>query len=436
MPKIVKAAGGAGQVSIGDFNAGYPVRTTWGDRIPVVDAGMPLHQYNPSAIDPLAIWKTQPNVRKVVGFAAKHFASVQWHAYKRKKDDDRERMPRSKAETLLNNPSKFVTGYSLWETLLIDKLLYDVWCVMLWPGRNGQPDQLLRVPPRLLEIKSDWLGTARKVILKNPVAGENDVDLTDAPIAINWGWHDAAAGGVSPMSTIHDMLVENRRAVQWRSHQWENSPKITGILETDKTIDQEDATRLLQSWAQWRDNPRAGGTPILQEGMTYNQLSGWTPSEAQDLEGRKLTELEVCSYYHIPPELIGSREGTYSNITAFKQMLYGPVLGPYFTEFGQAVKQLVPFLDAEPKLYVEQDRESAMAGSFAEQMDYLTKAIGGPFMSRAEGRAKLNLPYKEGTDELITPKNVTEGGQANPQDSGSQNKKPDTEQEERTGNAD
>lgn len=433
MPKLVKAAAGAGQVSIGDFSAGgYPVRSTWGDRIPIVDAGVPLHQYNPGMVDPLSIWKTQPSVRKVVGFAAKHFASVQWHAYKRKKDNDRERLQKSKAEELLNNPSKYITGYSLWETLLIDKLLYDVWCVMLWPGKDGAPDQLLRVPPRMLEIRSDWLGTARKIILKNPIPDEKDVDLTDAPIAIGWGWHDQAAGGTSPMSTMRDLLVENRRAVQWRSHQWENSPKINGILQTPKKLSQDDGTRLLQSWAQWRDNPRAGGTPILQEGMEYNQLSGWTPNEAQDLEGRKLTDIEVCSFYHIPPELLGVREGTYSNITAFRQMLFGNVLGPYFTEFGQAVKPLVPFLDATPKLYVEQDRESAMAGSFAEQMEYLSKAIGGPFMTRAEGRGKLNLSYIEGTDELITPKNVTEGGQASPSDTGSQNKKPNTEPEERT----
>ncbi len=42
-------------------------------------------------------------------------------------------------------------------------------------------------------------------------------------------------------------------------------------------------------------------------------------------------------------------------------------------------------------------------------------------MTRAESRAKLNLPYLEGTDELITPLNVLVGGQASPTDSGSQN---------------
>lgn len=435
MSVVVKSSTG-GQVTIGNLSAGFPVRTTWGDRIPVVDAGVPLSQYSPTAMDPLAVWKSQPSVRKVVGFAARSFASIQWHAYKRKGDNERERRADSKLETLLNRPSRFVSGYSLWHGLLVDKLLYDVWCVMLWPGRNGAPDQLLRVPPSLLEIQSDWLGTARRIILKNPEPDGRDVDLTDAPIAIGWGWHSTTAGGVSPMTTMRETLDENRRAVLWRAHMWDNSPKITGVLESpqgSKFASGPDRDRFLQSWAQWRDNPRNGGTPVLEDGMEYKPLQGFTPAETNDIEGRKFTDEQVCGYYHIPPELVGARESTFSNLTALRQMLYGPVLDPFFTEFGQAVNEgIVPYLAESKKMYVEQDRESAMNGSFMEQVEFLTKAIGGPFMSRAEGRAKLNLAYKEGTDDLITPMNVTRGGQANPQDSGSQNKKPNTDPEQRT----
>jgi len=46
---------------------------------------------------------------------------------------------------------------------------------------------------------------------------------------------------------------------------------------------------------------------------------------------------------------------------------------------------------------------------------------GGPILTRAEARAMLNLRHIEGTDELIVPLNVIEGGQASPTDSGEQN---------------
>jgi HK97 family phage portal protein len=164
--------------------------------------------------------------------------------------------------------------------------------------------------------------------------------------------------------------------------------------------------------------------------MEYETLEGIKPIDAKDIEGRQLTDAEVASAFHIPPELVGAREGNFSNIAAFRQMLFGPTLGPLFTEIQQAVNiGLVPSLDASKDLYVEMDRDSAINGSFLEQAKLLSTLVGGPVMTRAEGRAKLNLPFIDGTDELIVPMNVTEGGQASPQDSGEQNETDETQPE-------
>lgn len=412
-----------GTTTLGDFGlTGYPTVTSSGETIRTVDPGIPLRNYEPGTRDPLSIWKNQPAVRKVVGYASRQIGAIPWHAYQRVSDTDRQRRQDSPAERLLGQPSRFVTGYKLWETVATDKMLYDLWCVMFWQG-NGRdrPDKLLRIPPARLEIQSNWLGEAVKIILKTD-AGEQDVDLTDAPIAISWGWHSHQAGGVSPMTTLRELLDENRRALEWRRQQWQEGPKFSGILRhPGKFKDAQTKQRFVQSWRDWRDS-LGGGTPILEDGMEYQTLQGVTPKDAQDVEGRRLTDEEVAGAFYIPPELIGSREGNFSNITAFRQMLYGPILGPIFQELQQAVNAgLVPALDRTPKLYVEMDREAAINGSFLEQARLLSTLVGRPVMTAAEGRAKLNLPHIDGTDELVTPLNVTEGGQASPQDSGDQN---------------
>ncbi len=46
----------------------------------------------------------------------------------------------------------------------------------------------------------------------------------------------------------------------------------------------------------------------------------------------------------------------------------------------------------------------------------LQTAVGAPYMLRSEARAVQNLPYVDGTDELVTPLNVTTGGLASPRD--------------------
>jgi HK97 family phage prohead protease len=310
----IKAADGQ-TVTLGDFRAaGAGAVTSWGDPIRVVDPGIPLLNYRPGEMDPMQMWKSQPSLRKVVGFAARHYAAVPWHAHRRVGDNDRPRLANSPAEKILNAPAKFRSGYSFWETAMIDYLLYDRWCVMYWKAaREGERDSLVRIPPKLLRINSNAIGVVTQVIMTNPTPGEDDVDLTNAPIAIGWGWSDGAAGGTSPMQTLAAILRENRLAVEWRQDQWENGPKINGLLKHPGAFKaNENRTRFLQDWADWKRN--TGGTPLLENGMEYQQLTSVSPKDARDIEGRTLTDIEVAGAYFIPPELVGSREGNFSNI--------------------------------------------------------------------------------------------------------------------------
>lgn len=428
----IKAANGQ-TVTLGDFRAaGAGAVTSWGEPIRVVDPGIPLLNYRPGEIDPMQIWRTQPSVRKVVGFAARHFAAVPWHAHRRVGDNDRPRLSNSPAEKIMNAPAPFRSGYSFWETAMIDYLLYDRWCVMFWQATQpDERDTLVRIPPKLLRVESNAIGVVKRVIMTNPQAGEQDVDLTNAPIAIGWGWSDGAAGGTSPMQTLSAILRENKLAVEWRAEQWENGPKINGLLKHPGQFKaNENRTRFLQDWSDWKRN--TGGTPLLENGMEYQQLNSINPKDARDIEGRALSDIEVASAYWIPPELVGAREGNFSNIAAYRNMLYGPVLGPYFAHFHQAVNELVPFLDAGRNVYVEQNTQDAIQGSPLEQAQLLSTLTGRPVLTTNEARARLNLPAVEGGDELVTPMNVTEGGQASPRDSGDQNRTSDNPDERET----
>jgi phage portal protein BeeE len=425
MGAIIKAASGE-IVQIGSFEGrGFPVLTTWGTPWVSRDQGIPLGLYSPPGypFEPMTMWKTQPALRKVVSFAARQVGSIPWHAYRRVSDTDRQRVQGSPAEGKLNRPQRFLTGYRLWRDVAVDAMLYDLFCVLNLDGT------LVRIPPRLLEIRSDFLGQVIKIILRTP-GDDADIDLTDAPLAMSFGWSANGGGGVSPLVTLAQILEETRRSVEWRASQWENSPKMSGLLKRPADAPAwkpEQRDRFLESWRTWRDTPKAGGSPLFEDGMSYDQLEGIKPVDAKDIEGRQLTDAEVASAFHIPPELVGAREGNFSNITAFRQMLFGPTLGPVFTEIQQAVNAgLLGSLDATADLYVEMDRESAINGSFLEQAKLLSTLVGGPIMTRAEGRAKLNLRFIEGTDELIVPMNVTEGGQASPQDSGTQNEGDDS----------
>lgn len=404
-------AGAGDTVTIGDSSLpGVNLRTTWGERI--ADPGIPLSSLvSIGPVNPQLMWKTQPSLRKVVGFIARNVAAVAWKAYQQVADDDRRRISGSPAETALRQPRRFLTGFQLIQRLVIDKCLYDKWGLALVDGT------LQRIPPRILVLVSDQLDNIAAV---GASTSRGVVDLSPLPLAVGAGWSSYGAEGVSPLVTLSQILQEQTNAVAWRNAQWDRAPKFSGIITRPKDApkwESGDRTRFVGDWQEYRD-ANAGGTPIFEDGMDYKDLRENTkPSDAQDIAGRMLTDAEVASSYFIAPELVGARPGNFSNIKAWKEMLYGPALGPILTEFGQALNaEIVPALDGDAGVYGEFDRQSAMNGAFLEQAQLLSTATGRPWMTTSEARAIQNLRHLDEGDELVTPLNVLIGGQASPQD--------------------
>lgn len=384
----------------------------------VPDAGVPLSAVEVSGVSPSTIWRTQPSVRKVVGYAARQVAMLPWKVFRRG-DRGRERVRDSATEKLLRSPSPNAavpgTTFKLVRDLVIDALLYDRYLAVVVDG------QLFRVPPGTWTVRSDWLGRPAEIRLLTP-AGHDDIDATGAPMICGWGWHASKAGGVSPIKTLADTLAESRSAMKWRRRQWEQAPGFGGLLRHPTSFrNKEKMDAFRESWMEWRDGRR--GTPILEDGMEYFVPDSPLSKDALDLDGRKLTAIEVATMFHIPPELVGDRDANYGNMQALRAMLYGVVLGPLIEDLqGAANVGLLPRLDAGDDLYVEISREAALNGSLVEQAGVLQTMTGGPVMTRSEARERLNLPLLPDTDGLIVPLNVLVGGQASPTDSGSQNR--------------
>ena len=387
------------------------------------DLGVP----NAASLTAAAVWRTQPSVRKVIDFAARAVSSLPWKAYIRESDNDRTRLADSHAETLMRQPDPFQTSSEFIYRLVVDRLMYDRWLALYLRDR----DQLVRIPPRLFVAVDDY-GLDRPNRLQVNLSGRLTVidNPAQVPFALHTGWNEFDANGIPSLTTLADTLTETLRSRAWRNAQWERSPKITGYLTrpaTNQAWNPQQREKFIQSWRDFRDG-KAGTTPLLEDGMEYKSIgSTITPRDAQEMETRQLSDIEVCSFFHIAPELVGARQGTFATVAAYRQMLFGPLgVGPLITELEQAFNaHIIGALEARPGAYLDLDRQAAVDGSFLEQASILQTSVGGPIMTRNEGRAKIDLPAIPGGDDIITPLNVTAGGQASPTDSGSQNEKPD-----------
>jgi HK97 family phage portal protein len=362
------------------------------------------------------IWKNQPAVRTVVGFLSRNIAQLGLHVYKRVSDVDRERVLDHPLAELLNQPNPKTTRYRFVEALVSDLAIYDN-AFILKVRPKDQAAGLVRLDPAqvTLEGKNPFTPDGFKV-------GKTVFKPEDVVHFRGYSPIDARQG-ISPLETLRTRLAEEYQATLYREQLWRNGARLSGYLQRPADAPSWSAVAKERFRSQWQaqysgDGSRVGGTPILEDGMTYT-AAAVNPRDAQYVESRRLTREEVTAAYHVPLTLVGILENaTYSNITEQHKMLYQDTLGPWLEMIQQELElQLFPDFAGTEDLYVEFNLAEKLKGSFEEQSVQLQTAVGAAYMTRNEARARLNLPQVPEGDELITPLNVIEGGQASPRDS-------------------
>ncbi|MBM0205046.1 phage portal protein [Micromonospora sp. STR1s_5] len=386
--------------------------------IEVVDPGVPLLDAVSADVTSYNVWKTQPSVRKVVDFIARNVASVPFHLYRRASDTDRPRVTDHPLAAALRAPRPRLTPYRFWHSVLVDWLIYDRWCVAKIPTDTGEV-QLVRIPARRFKLAADDLDWPTAVKIRNKRGEYEEFPVED--FLFDHGYAQRGANGTSPMTTLKDILDENREAVAYRRQVWANGARVPLVIK--RPVGAPDwnknggRDRFVASWRKFiRNGGREGGTPVLEDGMEPMKVDAFSPRDTLDLEGRQLSDVEVASAYHIAPELVGAREGNYANVDAFRQSLWNVSLGPYILPLEQVANAMLVPDFGDPQLYVEAHVDAKLRGSFIEQAQILQSAVGAPYMVRNEARARLNLSAIEGGDELVTPLNVLIGGLASPRD--------------------
>jgi HK97 family phage portal protein len=362
-----------------------------------------------------AIWRTQPQVRTVIGFLARNIAQLGIHTYRRVSDTDRERLTDHPLAKLLAEPMPRMTSYRWVERLISDVALYDnAFGIKL---RLDGKLRVLPVPPTLIRpYGGNWIAPEYY-----ETAGGRDFAV-DEVVHIHGYSPENLTYGSSPIEALRDMLLESSEAARQRQQMWKGGARLTGVLTRPADAPEwgaEEKRRFREMWRSFSQGGGAeGGTPILEDGMAYTAV-GFNPEQAQYIEARKLTREEVSAAYFIPPPLIGILDhATYSNIKEQHAHLYQDTLGPWMVMVQQEIAaQILPDLPGDNSdVYCEFNIDAKLRGSFEEQAVAASTATGRPWMTVNETRARNNLPAIDGGDSLITPMNVTEGGLASPRD--------------------
>lgn len=382
-------------------------------------------------LTPAQMWATQPHLRTVVSFLARNIAQLGLHSFKRN-GEDRQRDLRSTFAVTMRRPNPDQTAYDLVYGLVGDLALYDRAYWMLAPDATGPSGWMIRrLPPSWVtpNYRDSFSVESYGVLGRTP---DEVVTVPAEDVIAFTGYHPADPRKGSPtVESLKGTLQEQIEAAKYRAQVWKRGGRVSAVLKRpigSPDWSPEARERFREDWYSTYsgDGPRAGGTPLLEDGMDLQTID-FSAKDQQFVEATKLSFATVAAGFHVNPTMVGILDNAnYSNVREFRRMLYGDTLGPLIAQIeGRINTFLLPRLGMNNQtFYTEFNIAEKLQGSFEEQASVMQTLVGAPLMTRNEGRSKFNLPALPDGEGLVTPLNVLIGGQASPTDSGSQNELP------------
>ena len=370
---------------------------------------------------PAQLYESQPALRAVISFIADNISGLPLKCYVRKPDGSRERDRDSTLAKLLAYPNKDMTRHELIYATVSDYLLYDDVLWLTLPADSPSGWQIVTVPQPWVQPKTRDDLTVDYVRIKSSQGSEIDVKPSDYIRFHGWSPQGSASAS-SRVSALKEILNEQISAWGFRNGLWRNQGRVLQWISRPADTPWGDGAkaRFAESWKNkfaGNGGTDTGGTPLLEDGMRL-ETTTFNAKEAQWYEATKLSREDVAAVYHINPAMVWSGEGqTFASVKENARSLYADTLAPILDMFEERINMvLIPRLGLDDTHYCEFDLDAKLQGSFEERASVMQSAVGAPWMSRNEARAKLNLPAIEGGDELVTPLNVLIGGQASPND--------------------
>lgn len=197
--------------------------------------------------------------------------------------------------------------------------------------------------------------------------------------------------GISPIARSKETLT---LALAERDHgvtTFENGAKLLGVLKAPGRLNPDQRAKLAESWKQYK----AGGTPVLDDGMDYSTVS-MTLEDAEWIAARQFSVEETCRLFRVPPTIVGDlRHGNYSNTSELFRQFVTLSLRRHLVAWEQAISRQLLTEAGRRTLFAEHGVEGLLRGDSTTRASFYESAIKNGWMIADEVRQLENLPKLE-----------------------------------------
>jgi HK97 family phage portal protein len=151
--------------------------------------------------------------------------------------------------------------------------------------------------------------------------------------------------GLSPIQYMRQGIGLAAAAEQYGARLFGSGSMLGGVLQTDAELDEPKAEELKARWhAKLAGLGHAHEIAVLDSGAKFQPIS-IPPDQAQFLESRKFSVLEICRVFGVPPELVAAASGdsmTYANIEGRDLSFLKYSMAPWLVRLETGLTDLLP----------------------------------------------------------------------------------------------
>ncbi len=346
-----------------------------------------------------------------IGLISQNLAAMPLHLYRRTENEGRAKAVEHPVYGLLHDMADpTMTAFEARELMIATLLTTgNAYAKLTWNGR-GQVVAITPLPQLAVSVEQLYSGELRYRVT-HPNKGVR-VYLSDEILHLRYRLDAEGVMGLSPLALARETFNLGLEQQTQAHKQARHAFRSEGVMSFPHSMSDEAYDRT-QAQARQIVDPSQGSSPgifILDGGAEYKPMT-FSPKDGEFLESRKLTNLDVCRVFNVPPTAVGIvDQATYSNVDGESRALVSRCLAPMARRLEAAMSAALLTATARRTYFVEHDLSGLLRGDI--QARYEAYAIGrtNGWLSANEIRGWENMSQIDGGDDYMTPMNMNVGG--------------------------
>ncbi len=322
----------------------------------------------------------------------------------RRTDRGRERATDHPLYPLMHDePNEFMTSAVFRETLQAHVLGWGNTYALIERGNDARVRSLLPLLPDRTrpEIIDGKLWYVSHMDDGQRVLYEKDVILHIPGLGFD------GIKGYSPIRIHMETIGLGMAAQKFGAKFFAQGSRVAGVIEHPTKLTPEAADRIRSQWDKiYSGIDNAHRTAVLEEGMKYRQI-GIPPEEAQFIESRKLSVIDVARIYRLPPHKLGELDkATFNNVQQLNIHFVTETLQPWIVRWEQELNRKLLTPRERQEYFFKFNVNGLLRGDSKARSEFYRELWNIGVLSQNEIRELEELNAVEGGDTYFVPLNM------------------------------